>query len=484
MATPISIDEDATKADRLKGSESGETLRGLGGNDFIWGFGGDDKLWGGADRDVLYGGAGNDELHGGGDRDVLYGGDGNDELRGGAGNDVLYGGPGIDELHGDGGNDVLIDKEQRGWGNGALRGGAGDDVLIAAGGHMYGEAGNDILIATGGAQAWGGPGADTLIGPGSGNVMYIDSDAGVTVNLADGTASGGHAEFTDPITGVKSYDTISGFTGIVGSRHDDTLTGDEKDNFFRGLGGADHFVGGEGTDTVYYGGKNGRDGVTVDLDAGTARGGHATVKDSDGMVLRSDTLDGIENLIGSNYADKLMGNGEANSLSGQDGNDVLEGRGGMDSLGGGKGADTLNGGSGADHLSGHDGADTFVFGGESIVTTPEALPGETDKVHDFSGLGADGVKQESEHGDKLDLSGLKTAKGLTRLDFIEDRVFSAPGAQSKVGEVRYEQKGEDTSTTEDDFTHVTADINGDGNADFQVTLEGLHTLTGADVILA
>ena len=63
--------------------------------------------------------------------------------------------------------------------------------------------------------------------------------------------------------------------------------------------------------------------------------------------------------------------------------------------------------------------------------------------------------------------------------------FSGAGAgTSSMGEVRYEQEGEDTSTTEDDFTYVTADINGDGNADFQVTLEGLHTLTGADVILA
>ena len=50
-------------------------------------------------------------------------------------------------------------------------------------------------------------------------------------------------------------------------------------------------------------------------------------------------LAGIENLIGSDHADRLIGDGRANVLEGRRGNDVLDGRLGDDVIDGGTGRD-------------------------------------------------------------------------------------------------------------------------------------------------
>ena len=454
--------------DTLYGDERANTLKGGDGNDVLRGLGGNDQLDGGADNDVLHGGADNDELDGETGNDQLYGGPGNDTLDGGAGNDVLYGGPGRDELDGGGGNDVLYG----GPGRDELEGGNGDDVLIVEGGNMYGGPGNDTLIATGGAQVWGGPGADILIGPGYGNVMYIDSPRGVTVDLQNGTGRGGDAQ----------GDMITGFKGIVGSHHNDELKGDESNNFFRGMNGGDKFYGRGGIDMVSFWGKNGNAGATVDLSVPD--------KEGKGGYAEGDTFVSIENLFGSNHGDNFTGNEETNWLSGQDGDDKLYGRGDWDSLGGGKGDDLLNGGSGADHLSGNEGADTFVFDKDSLPGSTGTLADETDRVWDFSGLGSDGVKQASEDGDKLDLSGLKTAEGITitKIGLLPGKKtdeFSPPTQSSNVeGKVWYWQYEKDTNGDgeNEDWTNVAADLTGDGNADFQVELFGHHDLTAADFV--
>ena len=83
---------------------------------------------------------------------------------------------------------------------------------------------------------------------------------------------------------------------------------------------ADSFTGTGISDTVSYAGSN--EGVTIDLSATpiAASGGWAD----------SDTLTGIENLVGSDYVDTLTGNNDANTLEGGVGDDILEGKGGRD----------------------------------------------------------------------------------------------------------------------------------------------------------
>ena len=78
--------------------------------------------------------------------------------------------------------------------------------------------------------------------------------------------------------------------------------------------------------------------MTVNLATGETRGGHA----------QGDTLNSIENLVGSDYNDDLTGDSGPNLLDGWDGDDTLDGGGGDDTLEGGEGADRLNGGAGID----------------------------------------------------------------------------------------------------------------------------------------
>ena len=140
--------------------------------------------------------------------DTLWGGVGDDTLFGGAGADRLDGGVGADELWGGTGNDTLI-------------GGVGDDII-------NGGAGADSLD--------GGEGVNTL--------DYRWSNEAVTVNLATGTASGGHAE----------GDTFTGFRNVVGSAHyHDVITGDDADNRIDGGAQGDHLFGGGGNDTLIGG---------------------------------------------------------------------------------------------------------------------------------------------------------------------------------------------------------------------------------------
>ena len=274
---------------RLVGTTGNDVLKGLGGIDFLWG------------------GAGNDELEGGDDRDVLHGGPGNDELYGGDGHDVLYGGTGRDRLNGEGGNDVLVGE---GW----LDGGDGNDTILAG---PY-------------SHIWGGPGADVLMTTGGGVVRYRGSSdgggTGVTVNLATGTGQGADAE----------GDVISGFWGIIGSDYDDTLTGDEKDNWLRGKDGGDTLDGGGGEDWAAYTGS--REGVQVDLGGPKVNG---FVSGTGGRA-EGDKLKNIERLWGSEHGDTLRGDGVRNQLLGEGGDDVLEGRGGPDAITGGSGSDTAS----------------------------------------------------------------------------------------------------------------------------------------------
>ena len=170
--------------------------------------------------------------------------------------------------------------------------------------HIVGNIADNVLQ--------GGAGADTLDGgPGNDTASYTGSDAAVTVNLTDNTATGGHAD----------GDTLTSIENLTGSDHDDTLTGNDNDNVLEGGPGRDRLDGGPGRDTAAY--TLSPEAVVINLATGTWRGG-----DVDG-----DTLVSIENLTGSRHED---------TLTGDTGDNILEG---------GPGADTLDGGNGSDTAS-------------------------------------------------------------------------------------------------------------------------------------
>jgi Ca2+-binding RTX toxin-like protein len=282
-----------------------------------------------------------------------------DVLTGGSGNDFMNGLSGGDRLNGQGGNDELIG----GQGNDALAGAAGNDTIV-------GGDGNDTLS--------GGLGADALDGgAGIDAASYAGSNAGVTVNLEPGVASGGHA------TG----DTLTGIENLIGSAHADTLTGDAQNNALLGGDGNDTLAGSDGNDALSGGAgadaldggagidaanySTSAEGVTVSLATGTASGGQAT----------GDTLTGIEKLIGSAHSDSLTGNAVNNLLNGGLANDALYGGGGNDSLVGGDGNDTLTGGAGADAANGGAGFDTASYAGSTAGVTINLATGGASGGH-------------------------------------------------------------------------------------------------------
>ena len=214
----------------------------------------------------------------------------------------------------------------------SLTGGAGADTLL-------GLAGNDIL--SGGASGDvidGGAGVDTI--------DYSGSSNRILVNMASASYTSGHA------TG----DTVSNIENIVGTNFADTITGDGLSNMIIGGNGADILSGFKGNDVIdagagndFISGGRGQDivdggagtdmmryvgsdaGVSVNLEAGTASGGHA----------QGDVLTDIERLFGSSHDDVLTGDSQNNWLFGDGGNDTLDGGAGIDKFFGGAGADSF-----------------------------------------------------------------------------------------------------------------------------------------------
>lgn len=379
---------DNTMASIIWGTKDSDTLDGGGGDDTIFGQGGDDLIIGGRDslasrdinntidvedledqtesddgNDTLYGGGGNDTILGGQGNDILDGGDGDDTLSGQDGVDIFRGGAGVDTVDyskespfqllvnletnvasggtasGDTfysienliGSDDRIDRfigtsaANHFWGQGGgdyFNGRDGDDILDGGndGDILYGEGGNDTII--------GGAGQDYLDGgDGVDTVVYAGSSDGVTIDLANGTASGGDADGPVQIVGrgtVIRHDILAGFENAVGSSFDDHLIGNAQanelsggtgDDILTGGGGADKLNGGAGSDTADY--ADATSGVRLNLAGGKSGG---------------DTYISIENLAGSGFNDQLTGDGAANVLTGQGGADTINGGGGDDTL--------------------------------------------------------------------------------------------------------------------------------------------------------
>lgn len=161
------------------------------------------------------------------------------------------------------------------------------------------------------------------------------------------------------IRGLEGPDVLKGKAGadaLFGDNGGDTLLGGDGDDLLAGGAGDDVMKGGSGRDTAWYGDAPGP--VKVDLKiSGAQATGHG-----------QDSLGGIENLAGSDHADRLLGTGGDNILDGSGGDDTLTGR---------HGSDTLLGGTGNDWLSGGGGADIFVFApGDGRDTIADLRPGD------------------------------------------------------------------------------------------------------------
>ena len=342
-----------------------------------------------------YGNAGANIITGGNGNDVLYGGDGGDQLIGGEGIDTASyldsnAGVSLNFKTGQHGGyaegDTFVSIERFVGSNGAdsFVGGAGADYFDGAGGtdlvsfaseseaivldltkpltgaaagdtylniEAYeGTAFNDTFIGTAANENFiGGAGADVINGgAGKDSAWYVNSAAGVSIDLAAGTAHGGDAE----------GDVLSGIEGLAGSAFEDILNGDANSNTIFGAEGNDVINGGAGNDFLYG------DGIYYDFGVLTRKenmqvaqadiinGGdgddtiYGGASNDVGAVLHGDAgNDFIQTARGKAYgdegSDRLVGNGTGYELYGGAGADRMD----MMSTGfadGGEGSDVYN----------------------------------------------------------------------------------------------------------------------------------------------
>jgi Ca2+-binding RTX toxin-like protein len=391
-----------------------ENVSGTAFADTLIGDGNDNQLWGspGTLGDGSISAANNDTLDGGGGNDLLTVGIGNHSLTGGSGIDTvsftengnpepgvtislalqgaaqatgagswtlngienLSGGIANDSLTGDGSANVLAGDA----GNDTLVGGAGNDTLygdgrIATDSHGTGLSGPittfaevttvDPSLVDGDDTLEGGLGNDTLNGGGgTDTATYAHASGAVTASLATNTSSG--ADGNDTFVSIENL-TGSAFNDILtGNGVDNTLDGGDGHDKLSGGAGNDVLIGGNGDDSLtggsgndVYNGGGGYDranffgaatGVTVNLNLQNA---------AQNTGQGNDTLIGIENVSGTQFADTIIGDNNDNWLWGfasstvpgsNANNDTIDGGGGNDLIWAGRGNQTLIGGSGID----------------------------------------------------------------------------------------------------------------------------------------
>ncbi len=427
--------------DAIFGDVNSNVFFGLQGADTMFGRGGDDTLIGGAGNDFLRGDAGPNDLTPGGN-DVLVGGDGDDVMWGAGGIDVFIGGAGFDRVSfafraatqgvvaslidqtitndGFGNAEFMVSIEGLGLGTrfvDTLTGNDFDNYLVGDYGDILVGNGGDDFFFIGAAPATlsGGDGIDTIL---QFNDFYWVDDANFD-GLADQVFTTSGVSIDMGSAGNKILDDGFGhsgdFTGIEnvsGGFYDDTVIGDVNNNVITGYEGNDHLNGAGGVDTVNYeeniallGIVSARiEGVAVNLNTGM--GGSISGGETD-------TLIGIENVIGTSFDDDIRGDGLGNVLVGLGGADFFQGNGGDDTIDGGDGDDFMQGGDGSDTLIGGDGNDQLVGapgGAQPQSTVSEFIHGGAGD--DFMRGGtADDVLDGGDGFDRLSYFGVGALQG-------------------------------------------------------------------------
>jgi len=218
----------------------------------------------------------------------------------------------------------------------------------------------DRFIATSGTDTYNG-------GAGSDTVDYSAMTTGVSVNLANGTASG------------PGRHTLVSIENVMGTARNDTITGSSGDNVLQGGAGNDRVNGGSGNDWLIDGaGDDSYDGGSgydvLDYSASTSA---ISVTSNRVTGQGNDRYSNLEKVIGSNFADTFNGGRGVDTFDGGAGNDWFRGYAGSDIFTGGAGNDTFHWRE-SDVVSGRrsQGVDTITdFSAGDILDLSAIVPG-------------------------------------------------------------------------------------------------------------
>ena len=247
----------------------------------------------------------------------------------------------------------------------------------------------------------------------------------------------------DMIVSGAGNDTITDTGGnhrINAGAGDDTVTANggnqticagEGNNTVTATGGSHHITSGAGNDTI------------------TANGGNQTI----------DAGDGNNTITATGGSHRITSGTGNDTITANNGDSVVVSGAGNDTVTTGSGNDMITGGAGADIMTGGTGADTFIFTTLGDLGTGA---GYRDIIADFLG-----------GTDRIDFTAIDA-----NTNMAGNQAFSMIGtsALSKVaGQLHYKTVGADTL--------LQGDVNGDGIADFELQLTGVHSFAPADVML-
>jgi Ca2+-binding RTX toxin-like protein len=287
-------------------------------------------------------------------------------IRSFSGDDSIVGGEGVDELEAGDGNDLI-------------QGRGGGDVIVPD------------QVTAGDDEVEGGSGDD---------YVYFQQNASPTrVDLED-KAVQETGQGKDRIVEVENVvGSLTAPNTLLGDEGPNRLIGGDGDDFFEGRGGDDFFEPGLGEDTVSYRGAEAA--VIVDLLERRASGGAGA----------DEINSGIDNVIGSPFADTLVGTDAPNLIEPLGGADKVQALGGDDTIRARDGAkDDISCGSGVDSAVVDGGLDTVRPDCERVDPPPAvAAPG----AGGGAGAGTGSGKGGAEGGAKkvlLKLGGAETQR--------------------------------------------------------------------------
>jgi Ca2+-binding RTX toxin-like protein len=396
----------------------------------------------------------------------LVGSPHDDSLIGDEKPNVLEGGAGADDLDGRQNSDTAsyagsthgVDVNLE---TGFATGGHADGDMLTDIENLIGSDFNDFLTGNAGPNRLDG-------GAGVNSTDYVRSLVGVTIDLASGEGSGGHAQgdelinihivigstFNDILRGSDDANELFGAKGhdeLYGGAGSDRLYGGEGEDKLFGGSGSDWLFGGGGVDILYGGADADFMDGGAHWDTLYGEGGNDTMYGREG----NDTLYGgvgNDRLYGGEDHDLLFGDRGEDVLRGEFGNDLLYGGLGEDILYGGSDDDFLSGGENNDTLDGGDGVDTLFGGaGEDIFVLHHEFSdvAHRDDVADFTS--GDRILVNTRSGRETSLAALREA---LNIDWTQSSDFSnsTSSNQSRLDDTLVYSRGADrTFGTRDDI---------------------------------